>query len=124
MKTRTQLTTLISVSGAAIRIELCTVLHGKRGGMVAKYDGSKLSDFFDLHRRIRFRRNQLVLRDDILNQIGSELTRVGREYDGGYSFGIAPTATLPRVDQIDDLESRLKREEISFTEVINFCLKT
>lgn len=89
-----------------------------------KYDGSKRSDFFDCHRQIRFRRNQLLLRDDILRQIGSELIRVGREYDVGYVISIAPTAALPRIDQINDLESRLKREEASFTEVIDFCLKT
>jgi hypothetical protein len=89
-----------------------------------KYDGSKRSEFFDLHRQIRFRRNQLLLRDDILRQIGSELTRVGREYDACYVISIAPTAALPKVDQIDDLETRLKREEVSFTEVIDYCLKT
>jgi hypothetical protein len=89
-----------------------------------KYDGAKRSDFFDCHRQIRFRRNQLLLRDDILRQIGSELTRVGREYDAEYSLRIAPTHALPQVEQIDGLESRLKREEASFTEVIDFCLKT
>ncbi|MBN8242442.1 hypothetical protein JF546_05425 [Nitratireductor aquimarinus] len=88
-----------------------------------KYDGAKRSDFFDCHRQIRFRRNQLVLRDGILNQIRSELTRVGREYDGDYVVDIAPTAALPKIDQLDDLESRLKREEAGFTEVIDFCLK-
>lgn len=89
-----------------------------------KYDGSKRSDFFDCHRQIRFRRNQLLLRDNILRQIGSELTKVGRKYDAAYAISIAPTDTLPQVDQLDDLESRLKREEASFTEVIDLCLKT
>lgn len=89
-----------------------------------KYDGSKRSDFFDCHRQIRFRRNQLLLRDDILHQIGFELSRVGREYDAGYAINIAPSTALPKVVQIDDLESRLMREEASFTDVIDFCLKT
>lgn len=88
-----------------------------------KHDGAKRSDFFDCHRQIRFRRNQILLRDDILRQIGSELTRVGREYGAEYSLRIAPTDALPQVEQLDDLESRLMREDASFTEVIDFCLK-
>jgi len=43
-----------------------------------KYDSSKRSDFFDCHRLIRFRRNQLLLRDDILNQLCGELSRIGK----------------------------------------------
>jgi len=86
-----------------------------------KYGESKRSDFFDCHRKIRFRRNQLLLRDDILRQIGSELTRVGRKYDAEYAVSIAPTGALPQVYQLDDLESRLKREEASFKEVIDFA---
>lgn len=89
-----------------------------------KYDGSKRSDFFDFYRQIRFRRNQPLLRDNILHQISSELTRVGREYDASYTVSIASTDELPKVAHLDDLEARLSREEASFTEVIDFCFKS
>lgn len=88
-----------------------------------KYDGSKRSEFFDCHRLIRFRKNQLILRDHILRQIGSELTKVGQTYDAEYTVSIAASDALPQVDQLNDLELRLRHEEVSFTEVIDLCLK-
>lgn len=86
-----------------------------------KYDTSKRSDFFDCYRLIRFRRNQLMLRDDILRQLGVELSRVGRGYNAEYSVEISGTEELPSVEQLDELEARLSREDASFTEVIDYC---
>lgn len=88
-----------------------------------KYESSKRSDFFDCHRLIRFRRNQLALRDDILRQISAELTRVGKGYNAEFSVEISGTDKLPSVAHLDELEARLTREEASFTEIIDYCLK-
>lgn len=88
-----------------------------------KYDSSKCSDFFDCHRLIRFRRNQLLLRDDILNQLNGELSRVGKGYKAGFSVEISGTDELPSVAQLNELEERLAREEVGFNEVIDYCYK-
>lgn len=71
-----------------------------------KYDSSKRSDFFDCHRLIRFRRNQLVLRDDILSQLSAELSRVGKCYNAGFSVEISGTDELPSVAHLNNLEAR------------------
>lgn len=86
-----------------------------------KYDSSKRSDFFDCHRLIRFRRNQLMLRDDILKQLSSELSRVGKSYNTEFNVKISGTDELPSVEQLNELEARLTREEVGFTEVIKYC---
>jgi hypothetical protein len=85
------------------------------------YDASKRSDFFDCHRLIRFRRNQLILCDHILFQLGNELTRVGRQYKEGFHIAISPTSVLHKVEELNDLETQLSAEEIGFTEVMDFC---
>lgn len=89
-----------------------------------KYDGAKRSDFFDCHRLIRFRRNQIILRDDILRQLGSELTRLGQKFNSEYAIDIKATERLPNVEQLDELETRLSEENAAFSEVIGFCYKT
>lgn len=86
-----------------------------------KYYASKRSDFFDCYRLIRFRRNQLILRDHILEQLGNEFTRVGRKYNAEFSVLISGTNVLPQIEELDDLEDRLSREEASFSEVLDFC---
>jgi hypothetical protein len=88
-----------------------------------KYDGSKRSDFFDCHRLIRFRRNQLILRDDILKQLGSELTRVGKQFNAKYGVTIKASKQLPSIEQLNDLEARLKDETVAFSELVDFCYK-
>ncbi|MGB3739608.1 MAG: hypothetical protein WA948_09665 [Pontixanthobacter sp.] len=88
-----------------------------------KYDSSKRSDFFDCHRLIRFRRNQLVLRDDILSQLSAELSRVGKGYNAEFTVGISGTDELPSVAHLNELAARLTREEVGFTEIIDYCLK-
>jgi|TARA_R110000744_G_scaffold157711_7_gene273661 hypothetical protein len=85
------------------------------------FDGSKRSDFFVCHRKIRFRRNQLILRDHILFQLGNELTRVGRQYREGFHIAITPSSVLPKVEELNELEILLSLEKISFTEVMDFC---
>lgn len=87
-----------------------------------KYYSSKTSDFFDCHRLIRFRRNQLKLRDGILEQLSSEFTRVGKQYRTGFHFAVTPTNALPSVADLDKLEARLSREEAGLAEVKDFCL--
>lgn len=88
-----------------------------------KYDSSKRSDFFDCHRLIRFRRNQLLLRDDILNQLSCELSRVGKGYKAEFSIEISGTNELPNVAHLNELEVRLAREEVGFNEIIDYCYK-
>lgn len=88
-----------------------------------KYDSTKRSDFFDCHRLIRFRRNQLLLRDDILNQFSSELSRVGRGYNAKFSIKISVTDELPNVAHLNELEERLAHEEVGFNEIVDYCYK-
>jgi hypothetical protein len=86
-----------------------------------KYDSSKGSDFFDCHRLIRFRRNQFFLRDNILNQLSSELSRVGKGYKAEFSIEISGTNELPSIAHLNELEVRLAREEVGFDEIIDYC---
>ena len=88
-----------------------------------KYDPAKRSDFFDCHRLIRFRQNQLLLRDDILNQLSGELSRVGKGYKAEFSVEISGTDELPSVAHLNELEVRLVREEVGFNEIIDYCYK-
>lgn len=88
-----------------------------------KYDSTKRSDFFDCHRLIRFRRNQLLLRDDILNQLSGELSRVGKGYKAEFSVEISGTDELPNVAHLNELEERLASEEVGFNEIIDYCYK-
>lgn len=88
-----------------------------------KYDSSKRSDFFDCYRLIRFRRNQIAIRDDILKQLGAELSRIGKVYNGEFSIKISGTDELPTAEHLNELEARLTREEASFTEIIDYCFK-
>lgn len=88
-----------------------------------KYDSSKSSDFFDCHRLIRFRRNQLVLRDDILSQLSVELSRVGKGYNRKFAAEVSGTDELPSVAHLNELEARLTREEVGFTEIIDYCFE-
>jgi hypothetical protein len=88
-----------------------------------KYDSSKCSDFLNCHRLLRFRRNQLLLRDDILNQLSGELSRVGKGYNTDFSVEISCTDELPSVAQLNELEVRLAREEVGFNEIIDYCYK-
>ncbi|WP_247842112.1 hypothetical protein [Pseudomonas sp. MWU12-3103b] len=88
-----------------------------------KYDASKRSDFFDCHRMIRFRRNQLSLRDAILYQLGNELSRIGKNYTAEFSIKISATDQLPSVAYLDELTERLAAEKVGFTEIIDYCYK-
>lgn len=99
------------------------VLHRatRETGWDGRNNSSKCSDFFICHRLIRFRRNQLILRDHILDQLSNEFTRVGRQYNAEFYVAISPTNILPKVDKLNDLEARLLREEVSFTEVLDIC---
>lgn len=85
------------------------------------YDSTKRSDFLYCHRLIRFRRNQLLLRDDILNQLSRELSRVGKGYKEEFSVEISGTDELPNVAHLSELEVRLSREEVGFNEIIDYC---
>ncbi|ENG8026103.1 hypothetical protein ABVF67_003168 [Vibrio parahaemolyticus] len=87
------------------------------------HDSSKRSDFFDCHRLIRFRRNQITLRDSILKQLSTELSRVGRLYREDFSVDISATDRLLSITLLNDLELRLKREEVGFNEIIEYCYK-
>ncbi|CAN0599911.1 unnamed protein product, partial [Ectocarpus sp. 12 AP-2014] len=95
----------------------------KTGWNGRKHDATKRSDFFDCFRRLRFRRNQLMLRDDLLEQLGDELSRVGRYYEWGFRIKISPTDALPSVEELDELTAKLSREEVGFSQVLDFCFK-
>lgn len=88
-----------------------------------KYDSSKCSDFFYCHRLIRFRRNQLLLRDEILKQLSDELSKVGKAYKADFSVEISATDVLPSVAHLNELEMSLAREELGFNEIIDYCYK-
>lgn len=88
-----------------------------------KYDSTKRSDFFDCHRLIRFRRNQLLLRDEILNQLSGELSKVGKGYKSEFSVEISGTDELPSIAHLNGLEVRLANEEVGFNEIIDYCYK-
>lgn len=87
-----------------------------------KYDSPNSSDFFYCHRLIRFRRNQLLLRDDILNQLSRELSRVGKSYKAEFSVEISGSSELPSITQLNELEKRLEREQVEFAEITDYCL--
>ena len=88
-----------------------------------KSDFSKRSDFFVCHRLIRFRRNQLLLRDDILRQLGDEFSRIGNNYNPGFSIKITGSEELPTVSYLDDLELKLSNEDVGFGEIMDYCYK-
>jgi hypothetical protein len=99
------------------RATRCTGWHG-RG-----HSSLRCSDFFVCHRLIRFRRSQLLLRDDIVNQLSAELSRVGKGYKTEFSVEILGTDELPSVAHLNKLEARLEREEVGFDEIIDYCYK-
>ncbi|HHQ4747366.1 TPA: hypothetical protein ACSP2Y_000395 [Aeromonas veronii] len=102
---------------ALYRATRSTGWDGRNGG------STNCSDFFYCHRLIRFRRNQLLLRDDILNQLSSELTRVGKSYNEEFTFEISGANELPNVTHLNELEVKLTREEVGFKEIIDYCFK-
>ncbi|MGI2855858.1 hypothetical protein ACRTDR_16890 [Shewanella algae] len=93
----------------------------KSGWNGRKYDTTKRSDFFDCHRLIRFRRNQLLLRDEILSQLSSEFSKVGKGYKSEFSVEISGTDELPNIAHLNELEVKLTREEVGFNEIIDYC---
>lgn len=95
----------------------------KTGWDGRKHSSSMRSDFFICHRLIRFRRNQLLLRDDILNQLSSELSRIGKGYKAEFWTEISGSDKLPSVENLNELETKLEREEIDFNEIIDYCYK-
>ncbi len=88
-----------------------------------KHDVTKKSNFFDCFRLIRFRRNQLELRDSVLKQLSGELSRVGCYYKPYFYINISPSENLPSVRELDALEIKLALEEVGFSEIIDFCFK-
>jgi len=86
-----------------------------------KYDSSNRSDFFVCHRLIRFRKNQLLLRDDILSQLSGQLSRIGKRFENKFTVEILGTNELPNIERLNELDRKLKREEVGFKEVIDYC---
>lgn len=86
-------------------------------------DSKNQSDFFDCHRIIRFRQNQLLLRDDILKQLSTELSKIGRIYNSEFSVEITATDELSKISYLNELERRLVQEEVEFSEIIDYCFK-
>ncbi|PWK31443.1 hypothetical protein [Pseudomonas sp. OV226] len=90
------------------------------GWSCRKFDSTKRSDFFDCHRMIRFRRNQILLRDDILKQLGCEFSRIGKSYRADFSIEISGTNELPSIAHLNKLAARLIAENVGFNEVLNY----
>lgn len=90
------------------------------GWNAREYGSQKRSDFFNCHRLVRFRRNQLFLRDHILRQLSHELTRVGRYYRKNFRVQISTTSALPSVSALNELEARLSREDVQFSEITDY----
>ena len=88
-----------------------------------KHDATKRSDFFDCFRRIKFRRNQLMLRDALLEQLSDELSRVGRYHKASFRIVLSPSDLLPSVRELDELKAKLTLEEVGFSEVSDFYFK-
>jgi len=65
-----------------------------------------------------------LLRDDILNQLSGELSRVGKNYKAKFSVEISGTDELSSVAYLNELEMRLAREEVGFNEIIDYCYKS
>lgn len=93
------------------------------GWNARKSGTTKYTDFFICHRLIRFRRNQVILRDYILNQLGSELTRVGRAYKSDFSVEVIANRNLPSVAELNELETKLSREEVGFSQIFDYCFE-
>jgi hypothetical protein len=93
------------------------------GWHARKWDSSKRSDFFDCHRAIRFRRNQLTVGDSILRQLSQEFTRVGKRFQPNFHLEILPTEFLPSIARLNELEVGLSSEAVSFKEVIDYCYR-
>jgi len=94
----------------------------RRTGWNARdYSLSTRSDFFDCHRLIRFKRNQILLRDGVLNQLSSELSRVGRGYKTDFLVNISGVDKFGGLIAINELERKLELEEVGFKEIIDKC---
>lgn len=93
----------------------------KTGWNGRRQDSEKRSGFFNCYRLIRFRKKQVFLRDRVLEQLSNELTRVGQRYQADFSICIFPKKILLSLSDLQELEVRLMREEVSFSEVIDFC---
>ncbi|ODS05052.1 hypothetical protein [Vibrio scophthalmi] len=81
---------------------------------------SERSVYFDYYRMIRFKKNQLIFRDNILFQLSKELTRIGRQYNEAFSVVISPTNALPRIEKLNELEDQLSQENVSFTKIMDY----
>lgn len=93
----------------------------KTGWNARNYHQAKRSDFFICQRLVRFRRNQLLLRDDILKQIGNQFSRIGKPYNPDFTVEISASAELPNIQKLNELEVRLEREEADFDEILDYC---
>jgi hypothetical protein len=58
-----------------------------------------------------------------LKQLGSELTRVGKSYKSDFSVEVIANKHLLSVTELNELEIKLRREEVGFTEVFDYCLE-
>lgn len=88
-------------------------------GWSVRNSASNLSDFFVCYRLLRFRRNQLLLRDMVIDQLSVQLTKLGKSYNPDFSVKISTTNNLSSVQDINELENKLAREEIGFDEIFS-----
>ena len=92
----------------------------RTGWNCRKSDSSKRSDFFVCHRMIRFRRNQIMLVEDILHQLSSQLTSIGKTFKSDFSIKIASANVAPSVEHLNSLEKKLEKEEVNFSEIVDY----
>ncbi|HDS5323074.1 TPA: hypothetical protein QHY99_001525 [Klebsiella aerogenes] len=88
-----------------------------------KYNSPMCSDVFNCHRLLRFRKNQIIFRDNILQQLGQQLTKIGRQFNSKFYIVISGSELLTSLTNLNEVEDRLEREEITFSEIIDFCYR-
>lgn len=79
------------------------------------------SDFFICHRLIRFRKLQVELASHILNSLSRQLSAFGQQQERGFEIQISLNEVYQSISQLEELESRLEKEEVSFREVRDYC---
>lgn len=82
------------------------------------------SDFFICHRLIRFRKLQVELATHVLETLSDQLTDIGRQEDGNFQLSVEFSDEYQSIDELEELERRLEREEVNFGEILDYCYQS
>ncbi|TNJ39058.1 hypothetical protein [Phaeobacter sp. B1627] len=83
-----------------------------------------LSDFFICHRLIRFRKLQVELASHVLETLSVQLSEIGGQEDENFQLKIEFSDEYQSIAKLEELERRLESEEVSFTEVLDYCYRS